>query len=293
MRNILASIGVALGIFASPPALAPKDPRGRFMLPEFHDVGYAQDRCCNKGCVTKITRGKKALVAIKMTEAGTTSVFFDENGYTLSSEGMRKIKQFAKLVDDDSNLTIVGYTDGCGSNSFNNRLSMRRSKAVRGYLRSLGVKNDVKLVSAGEVSNNHDPIARRVDLGFSKSFKLYEPPPKIIADFYLIDSSGSMQNGSWETYRRAISYHAPPNSSIYLATDVCVPYGRNFDYVEPAGGTEIWFAYWSVLDKMKPGQTLAIISDFDSTFPLTPREDMMIRRKVKQKGVKVKAIKVR
>ena len=96
MRNILASIGVALGIFASPPALAPKDPRGRFMLPEFHDVGYAQDRCCNKGCVTKITRGKKALVAIKMTDAGTTSVFFDENGYTLSSEGMRKASHWLR-----------------------------------------------------------------------------------------------------------------------------------------------------------------------------------------------------
>ena len=293
MRNILASLGVAFGIFASPPALAPKAPFGRFTLPEFHTVGDPQDRCCNIGCIAQITRGKKALVAIKKTESGTTSIFFNENGYTLSSEGMRKIKQFAETVDSESSLTIVGYTDGCGSNSFNNKLSMRRSKVVRGYLRSLGVKNDIKLVSAGEVSNNHNPVARRVDLGFSKSFKLYEPPPKIISDFYLIDSSGSMQNGSWETYRRAISYHAPLSSRIYLATDVCVPHGRNFDYIEPAGGTEIWFAYWTILDKMKPGQTLVIISDFDSTFPLTPREDMMIRHKVKQKGVKVTAIKVR
>ena len=292
MRNVLASLAVVTGISLSPPALAPKAPDFH-TLPEFHTVGHAQDRCCNKGCIAKVTRGKKALVATKITNRGTVSVFFNENDSTLSSEGTLKIQQFLARIDNSADLTIVGYTDGCGTMSFNNRLSMKRSKIVQGYLRSLGAKNNVKMISAGEVSNNHDPDSRRVDLGMSKSFKLYEPPPKITADVYLVDSSGSMKNGSWEVYRRAISYHAPRHADIYLATNACIFHGRNFDDVNPAGGTEIWFAYWSVLDKMKPGQTLAIISDFDSTYPLTPREDAMIRRKVKQKGVRVKAIKVR
>ena len=292
MRNVLTSLVVAAGMLLSPPALAPKAPDFH-ILPEFRTVGYAQDRCCNTGCIAKVVRGKKALVATKITDQGIVSVFFNENGSVLSSEGRLKIRNFLDQVTDDAGLTIVGYTDGCGTMSFNNKLAMRRSGVVRDYLRSLGKKNSVKMISAGEVSNNHNPDSRRVDLGMSRSFKLYEPPPKIIADVYLIDSSGSMQNGSWEMYRRAISYHAPNHAKIYLATEVCVPNGRNFDYVNPAGGTEIWFAYWSVLDKMKPGQTLAIISDFDSTYPLTSREDAMIRRKVKQKGVKVRAIKVR
>tara|TARA_R100001510_G_C7508318_1_gene109036 strand:- start:189 stop:320 length:132 start_codon:yes stop_codon:yes gene_type:complete len=41
---------------------------------------------------------------------------------------------------------------------------------------------------------------------------------------------------------------------------------------------------------MKPGQTLLIISDFDSEVKLSPREAEMIERKVRAKGVRVQAI---
>ncbi len=60
--------------------------------------------------------------------------------------------------------------------------------------------------------------------------------------------------------------------------------------IRPNGGTEIWFSYYQILDKMKPGQTLLIISDFDSEVKLSPREAEMIERKVRAKGVRVQAI---
>jgi uncharacterized protein (DUF2249 family) len=62
--------------------------------------------------------------------------------------------------------------------------------------------------------------------------------------------------------------------------------------VSPSGGTEIWYAYWYILDKMKPGQTLVIISDFDSTHPLQPWEKASIEKKARAKNIKVKAISI-
>ena len=60
--------------------------------------------------------------------------------------------------------------------------------------------------------------------------------------------------------------------------------------IRPNGGTEIWYSYYQILDKMKPGQTLLIISDFDSEVRLSAREAEMIERKVRAKGVHVRAI---
>ena len=62
----------------------------------------------------------------------------------------------------------------------------------------------------------------------------------------------------------------------------------NIERLSPSGGTEIWYSYWKVLDYMKPGQTLLIISDFQSTVPLSNRERKMIEDKVRQKGISVK-----
>ena len=42
-----------------------------------------------------------------------------------------------------------------------------------------------------------------------------------------------------------------------------------------------------VLDFMKSGQTLLIVSDFDSNFRLTWEESQAIERKVREKGVRV------
>ena len=63
-----------------------------------------------------------------------------------------------------------------------------------------------------------------------------------------------------------------------------------FDTITPSGGTEIWYSYWYVLDYMKQGQTLAIISDFKSEIPLTQNERRRIDEKATKKGIKVIAI---
>ena len=68
--------------------------------------------------------------------------------------------------------------------------------------------------------------------------------------------------------------------------------GQNINQIRPQGGTEIWWAYWTIIDRMSPGQTLLIISDFDSNYSLTRREHSLIQQKVQRAGIKVYTIQL-
>ena len=112
---------------------------------------------------------------------------------------------------------------------------------------------------------------------------------KVQADVYLIDASGSMWDG-WKKWSEIIAVSYKPGSKIYLSKTGNCRNGSRMDLVAPSGGTEIWYSYWMVLDSMKKGETLAVISDFDSDIPLTRREAAMINAKVKSKQIKVIAV---
>ena len=293
MKHFFALAGFFVGVTSSTPAYCPVD-RNFFQLHKFEQVGYAQDRCCNPGCLALLKPGAKKLVGYKTSASSAgSSVFFGASEHNVTPPGVEEIKAFVKKIPLNSHVAVMGYTDGCGTNSSNLKLSKRRSQAVMNQLRSSGFTGKITQVSHGEISNDHDPKSRRVDIGMYDSFKLYEPPPKLIADFYLIDGSGSMEGSPWEKYRRSISFHAPPHAVIYTATRRCVKNNTNFDHTNPYGGTEIWFAYWSLLDIMKPGDSLVIISDFDSDFPLTMNERLRLQQKVREKGVTVRAITIK
>jgi len=105
-----------------------------------------------------------------------------------------------------------------------------------------------------------------------------------------IDASGSMNGEKWLKWKKAVSYWRPKGARVFVTTSGHIARGSHLDHIRPYGGTEIWFAYWSILDKMKPGQKLVIISDFDSEVNLSPRERAMIEQKVRSKGVRVQAV---
>ena len=67
--------------------------------------------------------------------------------------------------------------------------------------------------------------------------------------------------------------------------------GQKMSSVTPQSGTEIWYSYWKVIEYMKEGQTLAIISDLQSNVPLTSSESASISRKAQAKQIKVIFIK--
>jgi OOP family OmpA-OmpF porin len=96
-----------------------------------------------------------AVVAAPTSEKVTfaADAFFDFDKAVLKPEGRAKLDD---LVSKMSGLNLeviiaVGHTDSVGSDSYNQRLSIRRSEAVKSYLVSKGVeKNRVYTEGKGE-----------------------------------------------------------------------------------------------------------------------------------------------
>ncbi len=89
--------------------------------------------------------------ATKVTYAA--DAFFDFGKSVLKPEGKAKLDDLVGKVKDISLEVIisVGHTDAVGSDASNQRLSVRRSEAVKAYLVSKGIeKNRVYTEGKGE-----------------------------------------------------------------------------------------------------------------------------------------------
>ena len=79
--------------------------------------------------------------------------FFDFDKSVLKPEGKAKLDDLVGKVKD-INLEVViavGHTDSVGSDAYNQKLSVRRSEAVKAYLVSKGIeKNRVYTEGKGE-----------------------------------------------------------------------------------------------------------------------------------------------
>jgi OmpA-OmpF porin, OOP family len=92
-----------------------------------------------------------ATVATKVTYAA--DAFFDFNKSVVKAEGKAKLDDLiGKMKDINLEVIIaVGHTDSVGSDAYNQKLSVRRSEAVKAYLVSKGIeKNRVYTEGKGE-----------------------------------------------------------------------------------------------------------------------------------------------
>jgi OmpA-OmpF porin, OOP family len=92
-----------------------------------------------------------ATVATKVTYAA--DAFFDFNKSVVKAEGKAKLDDLiGKMKDINLEVIIaVGHTDSVGGDAYNQKLSVRRSEAVKAYLVSKGIeKNRVYTEGKGE-----------------------------------------------------------------------------------------------------------------------------------------------
>jgi len=254
-------------------------------------VANSQERCVMQDCSVEVKASKTQLKYTNKTKGDWTSVYYEEDYFYLDYTKRKKIRDFLNKYPDRKKFIVTGYTDGCGSHQYNKELSRKRADEVSRYVISIRRDAIVEMRWVGEASGEHTIKARRVDVSVSKNERIPLVPPKIIADFYLIDSSGSMSD-KWGAWVYAIKYWKPKGARVFVSTTEYIPKNSSIDSIKPNGGTEIWYSYYQILDKMKPGQKLVIVSDFDSEVRLSAREHEMISKKAKMKGVKVQAIRL-
>jgi len=248
----------------------------------------ARDRCQVTDCTCYVTPAW-ASDERRVTVEGERRqlVYFRENEDSLSSSQIRNIRDFTNgLGANISSITLMGFTDGCGSDEYNNDLARRRIQEVRSIIRSERPGSRISFVVGGEGTSYHSAAARRVDIIAHTSNSFITRIEKIPADVYLIDGSGSMWEG-WRNWRDLVNISYRPGAKIYMSMMQGCRNGQSISTISPAGGTEIWYSYYWVLGRMRRGQTLLIISDFQSNYPLSANEAQIIRNRAIERGINV------
>jgi outer membrane protein OmpA-like peptidoglycan-associated protein len=107
-------------------------------------------------------------------------LLFDFNGTSLKGNAQQNLGELASILAKypKDSLRVAGYTDHIGKEDYNQRLSTQRAEAVRGFLASNGVKNEMDAVGMGEIAgqgNNPDSVAqnRKVEIYIAVA-----PPPE-------------------------------------------------------------------------------------------------------------------
>jgi hypothetical protein len=236
------------------------------------------DRCAVKDCICEVRENR-----VKQKKPGETYVTFAEDSSELSDFAKRKLDAYLQRVS--GNFHISGYADSCGNSSHNLSLSQRRANAVRKYVGSKSKRSSIAFY--GETnSHNHTEADRKAVISTRKDW-MTRNMDAVKADVYLIDASGSISS-HWS---QITEYDFPYGSKVILSKMTNCRDGQYVNTVTPAGGTEIWYSYWTVLKEMNHGETILIISDFRSNYPLSANEHKKIEALAKSKGIKVYTIK--
>ena len=254
----------------------------------------APDRCTVAACTCRVTPGTVSKKATQEYSGPRKMVFFEEDSAVIDRFELLELKDYLNQHKDlkgakKPNISLIGYTDGCGNSEYNKELAKKRAHAVRQQVLSRFPNADIEIIVGGETTAAHTVAAMRVDIVVHTASALKTKIEKVPADAYLIDASGSMWS-SWRDWSDVINASLRPDAKIYVSMMSGCKNGQNLNSIKPQAGTEIWYSYWVVLDRMKSGQTLAIISDFQSNYPLTAREAERIEAKAKNKNINIVTI---
>lgn len=97
-----------------------------------------------------------------------SGLLFDFDSDDIRGEARSNLDALASSLKkyEDSDLMIVGHTDGVGSDSYNQDLSERRAYAASSYLRSRGVSRQIATLGRGEgepLETNETESGRRLN----------------------------------------------------------------------------------------------------------------------------------
>lgn len=260
----------------------------------FSNLSYAdsaRERCRVTDCVCYVRPGSLVSPTTSVSPSERRHVvYFNEGSSELSDYQISRISSFIRSSSESSSVTIMGYTDGCGSREYNTNLSERRAHSVGGIIREENSRISINTTVGGERVQYHSSQSRRVDIIVHTQNRFTTRIEEVPADVYLIDGSGSM----WSSRRDWVSLvnaSFRPGAKIYMSMMTGCYNGQVLDSISPQGGTEIWYSYYTIINRMRNGETLLIISDFDSNYRIQQWERDVIAEIVRRKDLTVYTIR--
>jgi len=244
------------------------------------------DRCQAPHCLCPVDVPWEP-VPVKVQESSRSiDIEFSEGSSTIDPSQRAALEAFLKDAPPGSILTMTGMTDGCGDPGHNEALAGERVASVIPVIAGKGLRIRTRII--GERVSGHDPASRRVNMVLSWKQESPVDLSYLEADVYLVDFSGSAAR-YYKKWMNLIAAARPRGSKVFLSRSLsCTPGDWRGTY--PAGGTEIWYSYWALLERMERGERLIIISDFNSSYPLSPSEAWRLQERVTDMGITVKAI---
>ena len=254
--------------------------------------GNALDRCAVPHCTCLVRPGAPPEVeTYDRASQRRFVVRFGEGESDIGASARADIISFIDRFENSSTLsvTVVGYTDACGTEAYNRILARDRARSARSAIRASRSTASISTQVVGENSIGHKPEARTVDIIVHTTSSFTTRIEKIPADVYLVDASASMWNDMGE-WRDLVNASVKSRSRIYVSMMRGCYNGQRLNSITPQSGTEIWYSYWWIINQMDRGETLLVISDFNSNFPLQPWEQRAIQRIVENRGIIVRSI---
>ena len=255
--------------------------------PGFYLAGNGgADRCSTRDCMCRVRPGPRPTNLPTLEETNRRfSAYFPTAEHDLSQYQLSQLRSFLSSMGalSASSATVMAYTDGCGSTSYNIGLARRRlSTAIE------VVEFNIRSTLVHPEAPPECPLqsARRIDIIVHTERALTTAIDRVPADVYLLDGSGSMWP-SWRRWTDVVNASYKPGARIYVSKVSGCRQNQSLNSIEPGGGTEIWYSYYSIIDTMERGETLAIVSDFDSDIPLRDWERRLLADKVREQGINV------
>jgi len=160
MRNMKTLAVLATGTFL---AACSSFERPAGEGPDSHLFGVATEQNINAQIAYGDPAGRIRALNEAFRGAAQDTVTFEFNSAALDSAARSALDtQVAWLkANDHVRMTVVGHTDLVGSDSYNDRLGLRRARAVVSYLVSRGVSRG--RLDAVESRGEHEPVVQTED----------------------------------------------------------------------------------------------------------------------------------
>lgn len=206
-------------------------------------------------------------------ETGNLVLYFGSNSWTLKRNDKQDIRALLHTLESGTPLLLEGYADHRGPDDWNMELSQNRAQGIEAmiqggwpgkYSTQITAYGESKATQRGKDSRStqqdrvvriipgQSPIARGLDL--------------LTADYYLIDSSGSMNEplpdgrSKWE---EVATYRFPAGPQVYTfgSGSPAVPLAR----ISPNGDTPLYRSLHDLISQAKSGKAITVLSDGEDT----------------------------
>lgn len=216
------------------------------------------------------------------------TVYFEFDKSNVNKNDKIDIYKYIKANNFAGGFFLDGHASSKGNRSYNQKLSKKRVAQVSKQISNILTRPiRIRAESYGErySSSKDSSYDRNVTITPLNNFIELLDFKK--TNYYLIDQSGSMKK-YWSQIQNYKFWSRSVN--VYLSTVNYCHGGTHLKEINSYGGTHIWYSFWNLIDEMRPGSSVTIVSDFMTPVLLSEKNWERIKLKLSSKNIKMKDV---